>query len=143
LLGGASEDHAIAISMRVLHHDDGVCALRHRSAGHDLRALTRPDFARKGISGLDFGNTFQRRARRGSIAREHGKSIACRTIEWWVIAIGSDALGKHTSQRGLQSGFFVSGRPRHGVQARESPGDLDHFLPGLLVGEHVREAVAR
>ena len=81
----------------VLQHADGVCALRHGCAGHDLDGLTGLEGGASPLfAGTDGADEAERRA---SLFAADRVAVAGGAIERWLIAVGVERMGEHAAQR--------------------------------------------
>src|SRR5687768_4094433 len=93
-----------AIALRMLGHHHGVGAARHRRAGHDLDALSVPNFAAISLPRAHFARYFRPSGKIGGMDRE---SVANGAWSGRIVAIRQSFLGQHATSGGLQRHFFA------------------------------------
>ena len=76
--------------------------LRHRSAGHDARALTGLHRLGRHVARLDIFDDLKLNRCIGHIRTAHGKAVHSRHIVRRQVAVGADRFGQHAPQRLLQ-----------------------------------------
>ncbi len=96
---GLLEHDEIIFFASVFVHHDGVRAARHGRSGKYPHAFAGAHGAIKGHSGAAFADEAQLRARLGCVGGAHCKTIANRTIEWRIVAVGDDVFGENAAER--------------------------------------------
>ncbi len=95
-LRGAIEIDVVAFARGVFDHHNGIGSGRHAGSRHDLNASPAAERSCGVVASFDFaGHT-----KRGACVRiecAHGVTIACRTIERWIFALGFDFLSEHVA----------------------------------------------
>ncbi len=105
-------DRAILVPYAVFHHHYGICALRYRSAGHDLDRFARLHGAFELVSGLNFADDAKAP---GHVAGAHGKSVAHGAVEGRIITVGGDILRQHAGRTGVERNLFGRGQNTPGA----------------------------
>ena len=131
---GLLENNMIALFARVFVHYHGVCAARHGRAGENANTFTRTDGAVESGAGAAFADQAQLRAGLGDIRGADGESIANRTIEGRIVAVGNDIFRQDAADsRGRRGGeiesFAFSGAGPRGE-------NFDDFGARFFEGNH-------